>query len=249
MNQILETQKVAGLFQDWREPMILSALQGVMGSVYGNADSVSAATVDFCFLAGKPDADLIAYWPKECKRNLRLLIPQNEQWETAIERTLPEGLKKVTRFSMLKTPEKFDRAYLRQLAESLPEGYTFRSFDQPLYDRILEEQWGKSLVASYDDYNHFAQKGKGVAVMCGDRMAAGISSYCSFDGGYELEINTHDDFRRKGLGIACAAKFILECLEQGLYPNWDAANESSLRMAQKLGYILDKEYVAYIQYR
>ena len=249
MERILETQMVADLFSDWQEPMILSALQGVMGSVYGNTDSAVAAAVDFCFYSGKPDAQLIAFWPKECKRELRLLIPKDKQWEAAIEQTLGESLKKVTRFSMQKTPEKFDRVYLRQLADSLPEGYTFRSFDRQLYDQILEEQWGKSLVASYDDYHHFAQKGKGVAVMYGDQMAAGISSYCSFDGGYELEINTHDDFRRKGLGIACAAKFILECLACGLYPNWDAANEGSLRMAQKLGYILDKEYVAYIQYR
>ena len=245
MEKILQT----GLFADWKEPMILSALQGVMGSVYGNEDSAMAAAVDFCFYAGKPDAQLIAFWPKECKRNLRLLIPQNEQWQAAMEQTLGEGLKKVSRYCMEKTPEKFDRAYLQQLADSLPEGYTYRSFDKALYEQILQEQWGKSLVASYDDYSHFERMGKGLAVMCGEKMAAGISSYCSFNGGYELEINTHDDFRRKGLGIACAAKFILECLELGLYPNWDAANESSLRMAQKLGYILDKEYVAYIQYR
>ena len=249
MEKITDTRSAAALFQDWKEPMILSALQGVMGSVYGHCDSAVAATVDFCFYAGKPDANLISFWPKECKRDLRLLIPKDKQWEAAIEQTLGENLKKVSRFSMQKTPERFDREYLRRLAASLPEGYTFRSFDEPLYHQILEEKWGKSLVASYDDYAHFAQKGKGLAVMCGEKMAAGISSYCSFDGGYELEINTHDDFRRKGLGIACAAQFILECLERGLYPNWDAANESSLRMAQKLGYILDKEYVAYIQYR
>lgn len=249
MEKILETREVAGLFQDWQEPMILSALQGVMGSVYGNKDSAVAAAVDFCFYSGKPNAQLISFWPKECKRDLRLLIPKNAQWEAAIEQTLGTNLKKVSRFCMKKTPEKFDREYLRQLMQTLPEGYTFRSFDKALYTQILEEKWGKSLVASYDDYCHFAQMGKGVAVMYGEQMAAGISSYCSFDGGYELEINTHDDFRRKGLGIACAAKFILECLELGLYPNWDAANESSLRMAQKLGYILDKEYVAYIQYR
>lgn len=249
MKEIIDTKRVSHLFDDWKETMILSAMQSVMGSIYGNEDSAVAAAVDFCFYSGKPNGDLIRFWPPECKRALRLLVPKDKAWEETIEDTLGGSVKKVTRYALQKTSENFDRNHLKTLAAALPKGYTLRHFDKEIYDQIIADGWGHTLVASYDDYDHFASKGWGVAVMHGDEMAAGISSYCTFDGGYEVEINTHLDHRRKGLGLACAAQFILDCLERGLYPGWDAANEGSLRMAQKLGYLFDREYVAYIQYR
>ena len=49
----------------------------------------------------------------------------------------------------------------------------------------------------------------------------------------------------KGLAYACGAKLILECLEEGLYPSWDAQNKWSVALAEKLGYHFSHEYVAY----
>ena len=44
--------------------------------------------------------------------------------------------------------------------------------------------------------------------------------------------------------IACSA-LILRCLDEGLYPSWDAQNMASVRLAEKLGYQVDHEYAAY----
>jgi len=247
--KIEDTSRVAHLLGPWEETMIWSAMQGVMGSVYGNENSAMAAAVDFCFYAGKPDAELIQYWPTECKRDLRILVPRDAQWEAEIEKTLGDKAKKTVRYALQKTPEKFDRAYLRELANCLPDGYELRHIDAEIYHRILNDGWGKTLVASYESAEQFVDMGWGVVAMCGDKIAAGISSYCTYNGGYEMEINTHPDHRRKGLGLACAAQMILDCLERGLYAGWDAANEPSIRMAEKLGYLFDREYTAYIQYR
>ncbi len=67
--------------------------------------------------------------------------------------------------------------------------------------------------------------------------------------GYELkviiEIDTRDDHRRKGLAYACGARLILECLEKGLYPSWDAQNKWSVALAQKLKCHFSHEYMAY----
>ena len=247
--KIKDTGCVKHLFGDWNETMIWSAMEGTMGSVYGDESAAVAAAVDFCFYAGEPNEEILRYWPAECKRELRILVPRDKRWEEAIEQTFGDKAKRVVRYALQKTPEKFDRAHLLSLTEQLPEGYSLRRFDREIYDKILADGWGKTLVASYENYDHFEKMGYGVAVMYGEEMAAGISSYCSFRGGYEAEINTHDAHRRKGLGLACAARFILDCLEQGKYPGWDAANEGSIRMAQKLGYLFDREYVAYILYR
>ena len=74
---------------------------------------------------------------------------------------------------------------------------------------------------------------------------AGASSYSSFDGGIEIEIDTKAEYRRRGLATACGAKLILECLDRGWYPSWDAQNPWSLALAEKLGYHFDREYTAY----
>ena len=74
---------------------------------------------------------------------------------------------------------------------------------------------------------------------------SGASSYSGYPGGIEIEIDTRADFRRKGLARICGAKLILECLERGLYPSWDAHNPGSAALAKKLGYRFDRAYAAY----
>ena len=66
-------------------------------------------------------------------------------------------------------------------------------------------------------------------------MVAGASSYSRYDKGIEIEIDTQEDHRRKGLTYACGAKLIWECLEEGLYPSWDAQNKWSVAIGRKAG--------------
>ena len=74
---------------------------------------------------------------------------------------------------------------------------------------------------------------------------SGASSYTRYKEGIEIEVDTIETERRKHLAtIACSA-LILNCLEEGLYPSWDAQNMNSVRLAEKLGYEFDHEYVAY----
>ena len=60
-----------------------------------------------------------------------------------------------------------------------------------------------------------------------------------------LRCNTIEPERRKHFAtIACSA-LILKCLDEGLYPSWDAQNMHSVRLAEKLGYEFDHAYTAY----
>lgn len=38
---------------------------------------------------------------------------------------------------------------------------------------------------------------------------------------------------------------ILNCIEEGLYPSWDAQNMNSVRLAESLGYEYEHEYIVY----
>ena len=77
------------------------------------------------------------------------------------------------------------------------------------------------------------------------KIVSAASSYSRFLKGIDIEIDTAKEERHKGLGSAVAAKLILACLDEGLYPAWDAANKMSVRLAQKLGYEFSREYVCY----
>ncbi len=51
--------------------------------------------------------------------------------------------------------------------------------------------------------------------------------------------------RRRGLAMTVAAALILYCLEHGLEPGWDAANEPSAALARQLGFHSTGKYEAY----
>jgi len=62
---------------------------------------------------------------------------------------------------------------------------------------------------------------------------------------YAIKKNTIENERRKHLATIVCSALILLCLEEGLYPSWDAQNMNSVHLAEKLGYEYNHEYFAY----
>ncbi len=87
--------------------------------------------------------------------------------------------------------------------------------------------------------------GMGMVVLKNGAIVSGASSYTRYNEGIEIEVDTIASERRKHLATVACAALILRCLEEGLYPSWDAHNMNSVRLAQKLGYEFDHEYTAY----
>ena len=84
-----------------------------------------------------------------------------------------------------------------------------------------------------------------MVIMKDGEIVAGASSYTRYKAGIEIQVDTLPSERRKHLAaIACSA-LILKCLEENLYPSWDAQNMNSVRLAEKLGYEFAHEYTAY----
>lgn len=240
-------EKIADLFADWNETILWSCLQGVMGEIYTSAskDAAMAMLGDFAFFAGKPNEQLVRFKPKGCKQEFLIMVPQNEAWARLIEKCYGEKAKKVTRYAFKKEQDIFDVCKLEQAVKKLADGYDLKLLEAQEYDLCRQNRWAKDLVSQFKDYDTYKKLGLGVVARKDGELVAGASSYSRYNDGIEIEIDTRQDHRRKGLAYACGAKLILECLERGLYPSWDAQNMWSVALAKKLGYHFSHEYVAY----
>lgn len=247
--KIEHTEKAAPLFTGWQETLIWSCLQNVMGEIYADSQdepcSAMALIGDFCFLAGRPNKELAMYEPENCKKDFMIVVPQTEEWESVIEECYREKAKKTVRYAIKKEPSVFDTERLQQAVRELPQEYTLKMIDEEWFYRCREISWCRDFVSLYRDFEMYREHGLGVLILKDGEVVAGASSYSGYLEGIEIEIDTREDFRRRGLAYICASKLILECLARGLYPSWDAQNRWSAALAEKLGYHFDHEYTVY----
>lgn len=244
-----EIYKVSPLFDGWDETMIWSCLQGYMGEAWVDCtESPQSAQIivgDFCFFAGVPNIELSENIPASFQSPCILMIPQNGGWCETIETAHEGSFDKFMRYAMKKEPDIFNREKLFAFTQNLPQGYKLQKIGQRLYHSIQKSSWAKDLCSQFPTWEAYEKHGIGYAVIYNGEIVSGASSYTVYQNGIEIEIDTHEDFRRKGLALACASTLILDCLEKGLFPSWDAANQASVHLAEKLGYHFDREYVAY----
>lgn len=255
ISRIENAEKAAALFDGWEETVIWSCLQGVMGSVYADSQRAPSCAMailgDFIFFAGAagrteaPAAELVAFKPDWCRKDFIIMVPQNDAWAKLIEKCYGEKAKRVSRYALKKEQDAFDREKLRAAAAAVPAGYSVKMMDETLFFRCREIGWCQDWVSQYEDYETYRKHGLGVVILKDGNPVSGASSYSSYRGGIEIEIDTKEEYRRKGLAYICGARLILECLERGLYPSWDAQNWGSVKLAEKLGYHFDHEYAAY----
>ncbi len=249
MRQVYDMSEIAPLFDGWNETMIWSCLQGRHGRAWAdNGNPPRSAQIivgDFCVLAGEPMLELAAHIPDDFRSDTLLMIPKDEAWAALIEQAHGPLAERFSRYAIKKEPDVFDRAKLRAFADAVLPPYTLHFIDETLYEKALEEPWSRDLCSQFPSYADYAAHGLGVMALLNGEPAAGASSYTAYDKGIEIEVDTKEEHRRKGLALGCAAKLILACLERSLYPSWDAHDLRSVALAEKLGYHLDGEYTAY----
>lgn len=241
--ELEDTSKVKELFAGWNETLIFSCLQKIMGKVYVSdpeqPKSAYAFVGCFGFYAGIPDKEMVMDRPD----GFVIMTPQNNEWAKLIEECYPLA-KKVTRYA-IKKDTIFDQTMLQNEILKLPAGYELKKIDADIYDQCLENPATEDFVSAFESKEKYLQMGRGMVILKNGIIVAGASSYTRYREGIEVEVDTIEPERRKHLAtIACSA-LILNCLEEGLYPSWDAQNMNSVHLAEKLGYEFDHEYAAY----
>lgn len=241
--ELTDTSKVTHLFEGWQETLIYSCLQKVMGKVIVTdlecPKSAMAYVGCFAFYAGEPCRELVINKPE----GFVIMVPKNKAWEACIEECFPTA-KKVVRYA-IKKDTKFDKDRLKNMVDQLPDGYELKKIDEKIYDMCLPDPVTRDFVSAFGSKEKYLEMGRGMVILKSGMIVAGASSYTRYNEGIEIEVDTVEKERKKGLATIVCAALILQCLDEGLYPSWDAMNMNSVRLSKKLGYEFDHEYIAY----
>ncbi len=249
MQKLNTSEKAALLFLEHQDTMLAACLQGMMGVVYVDEQEKPASAIavvgDFARLGGQPSEGLLREFVRQREQSYVILVGPDQGWNRLIEEVFGSRARAFTRYALKKNEHSFNKTVLQSTVDALKAGYVLKPIDEHLYHQCLSRSWSKDLVSLFPSYELYAEYGLGFCALKDGVVVSGASSYCSYPGGIEIEVDTHPEQRRQGLAAACAAKLILTCLQKGLFPSWDAHTKESLQLALRLGYHFDHAYAAY----
>lgn len=242
--KIDDYSKAKHLFNDWPFPYwneVMNQKVQIFVDDPHNPNSAVGYLGRWVYCVGKPNKALITRKEKEWF----MLFPQNKKWEKLIQECYPEA-KKVTRYA-IKHDANFDKEKLQRLIDALPEGYVLKKIDSKVFNlcRKVEDDDLEDLIGWCDNKKQFLEIGLGYAVIKDNKVVGGASTAYRFPKGIDIEVDVAKKHRRKGLASAASAMLILDCLERGWKPTWDAANMKSVHLSEKLGYKFDHKYHCY----
>lgn len=245
---------IAALFEGWNHTSVRAALEGKVGEVWADDEkSPNVAKIIIgteCFFAGDMNnegaKELLLHIPPAYEFEEMQLFPINESWDKLIEAMYynedPEQYEKYFRYSFKKDSSLFNKVKLEKFTNQLTNEYKIVPFDEKLFHTLQKQEWSQFHGSNFSTFADFENHGVGYVILFNDKPVCCASSYLYYEGGIEIQIDTVEAHRKKGLATACVARLILACLNRGIYPNWDAANKKSMELAKKLGYSLDKVY-------
>lgn len=246
-------KRLIPIFKGMGDTMILSCLQGYMGKAYAdNKKNPTAAEIivgELVFFAGDPNVEaaeeLLNNLPGEC-----FVVASTDGWKNCIEKIHEGHADKFQRYAFKKDKKYLNYNHIKSFLSMLPEGYELKKVDRAIaYDKSFHEV-SEDFTAQFDSIEDYLNRGVGFCILHEGKVVCGASSYSIYNNGIEIQIDTQPKYRRKGLATVAAAALILDCLDSGIYPSWDAANLTSVHLAEKLGYVMDEPYDAYhIKYK
>jgi GNAT superfamily N-acetyltransferase len=223
---------------------VAAVIEGGMGRVFADSQEephVALAVLDFHFLAGDPCHD-------GARQLFTLLQPGDvvlaptPAWQHLVAATYPGELAAYRREAF--EVATFDGDTLRRLSRALPSGFVLRRVRLEEVAQFAADL-DPALVYNFRSHEEFITRGVGLGILHQGTFVSGASSAAVGGGKLEIEIQTHRQFRRRGLARAVGAALILYCLEHELEPCWDAANEPSSALARQLGFHSRGTYEAY----
>ncbi len=241
-----ERDRLAPLFAGYRPSFLIDAvLQGHQGMAVGDDENeptvarlILADVVIFGGDAARPLArKLVEEMPSD-----KGIWPTPGGWRELLFAVHKDRLIQVERYAFSDT--ELNVEHLRALAREVPEGFRIERMGIKVARQIVADSSliSEDHVTQFESPEDFVERGIGYGVLAGERIVSGASSYAICDQGIDIQVNTHTDFRGRGLATAVSARLLLHCLEAGVEAHWDAGNPISVKLAKRLGYVAQETY-------
>nr|WP_288826616.1 GNAT family N-acetyltransferase [uncultured Clostridium sp.] len=180
---------------------------------------------------------------KNCSQDF--ITPSDERWGEWLEETFSGSCRIMSRYAMRTDENYFSEEALANYLKSIPEGIRIKKIDSGLFEKAMDSEWSREICSNFETREDFIHYGSGFAALDGERLVSGCLAYEISEEMLVVKVATHKEYKCRGLALACSAGLILSCLKQKIFPTWDADNIPAAGLAEKLGYIFEKEYQVY----
>ena len=164
------------------------------------------------------------------------IVAENEDWSQTLNEFF--GDKIITHKRTLFDSKYLTLEHVQNQMRPVPAGLRITEIgpEQTQQDFDL---FYKDIIKRFFTDTDFLETGFGFCVMDGETLVGfAASNFPIHDNMLEIYVRILDEpqYRQKGLAITLSAKLIEHCLNLGITPVWDSANEISAHMATKLGF-------------
>ena len=243
-------------FTEPHDSLVYTITEGIKGKAYGAGEPLQCVYLHFgyySFLAGDATSEaareLVGAIVKLTGGEEVAVVSYGDEWEALLRERYPNA--EIRDRAMMQIPpqgldcEKIG-ALLRAYEEGVHGDYVLQRIDRRLYDILRTEEWADGMVTNFDSYEEFAEHGFGYVMCDGEMPVSGCSVYSYYSTGVEIQVDTKEEYRGKGLAKTAAAAMMQECMKRNLRPSWDAANPTSQTIAGHMGFVLGTKYRAVV---
>jgi hypothetical protein len=188
--------------------VVAAVIEGGMGRVFADAQEepcVALAVLDFHLLAGDPLHANAALLVKVLEPG-NVVIAPSPGWRQLVAAIYPDALAGYRREAF--QAQQFDVDKLRRFCQALPVGFELRQVRLEEVTQFAADL-DPALIYNFRSHEEFMARGVGMGILHQGRFVSGASSAAVGGGKFEIEIQTHRQFRRRGLARAVAAALIL----------------------------------------
>jgi len=230
---VLEDEKTNFIVDDSNNPKIFFIDYHPFISFYGDVSN------------GIP-AEIMNALNDRLRNDRAFIVCQHPSWEKFLKEKFGEKLMTFPR--VLFDSSKLSLDHINSLKKELPTGYEILPLTK--LDPVRDEMIISDLTSKFFEKKDFSEYGFGYGLYSDDKMIGFCCSnfpvVCD-----EVEVYVRVDFnddpshRSKGFATQLAVRFLAEAYKRNLTPVWDAANDISCKLAEKLGFVADKKWAMY----
>jgi hypothetical protein len=195
------------------------------------------------FIVGDPDASEVAVMLDTIPEGTEMHVDPGK-WQSKLKEHFGKLLYQKMRIKLSHNSLRLES--LAQLKKPLLKGYSIERVDKKTVEQlppILQVH----IPPFFGGIDNFMERGIGFCVKHGDAPISMAGSCIPYTDKLEVQIATVDspEYRRRGFATVAGIALLEYCLKNNIQPYWDATNESSAIMAERLGYKNPERYHVY----